>query len=69
MLLEAATFSQIRKGQFYPQDGNFDQAQFIKGIKKLTGFTPKVLQKNQNDRFLQFSIIKNEWIAAIKVKN
>ncbi len=56
----AATYSQIRKGQLYPQQGYFDQPHFIKGIKKITGFTPKTLLKNENDRFLQFSIIKNE---------
>ncbi len=56
----AATYSQIRKGQLYPQQGYFDQPHFIKGIKKITGFTPKALLKNENDRFLQFSIIKNE---------
>jgi len=56
----AATFSQIRKGQLFPEQGYFDQPHFIKEIKKITAFTPKVLQKNENDRFLQFSIIKKE---------
>ncbi len=56
----AATFSQIKKGQLYPEEGYFDQPHFIKGIKKITGFTPKALKKNENDRFLQFSIIKSE---------
>ena len=56
----AATYSQIKKGELYPQQGYFDQPHFIKGIKKITGFTPKTLLKNENDRFLQFSIIKNE---------
>ena len=55
----AATFSEIRKGQLYPEQGYFDQPHFIKEIKKITGFTPKILMKNENDRFLQFSIIKN----------
>ncbi|WP_400073483.1 DUF6597 domain-containing transcriptional factor [Zobellia russellii] len=56
----ASNFSQIKKGELYAQEGYFDQPHFIKGIKKITGFTPKVLLKNENDRFLQFSIIKNE---------
>lgn len=56
----AATFSQIRKGQLFPQQGYFDQPHFIKEVKKITEVTPKVLLKNENDRFLQFSIIKNE---------
>ncbi|MBO3696834.1 DUF6597 domain-containing transcriptional factor [Roseivirga sp. E12] len=56
----AATFSQISKGQLYPPQGYFDQPHYIKGIKKITGFTPKALSKNEDGRFLQFSIIKNE---------
>jgi len=56
----ATTFSQIKKGELFPLQGYFDQPHFIKGIKKITGFTPKALLKNKNDRFLQFSIIKNE---------
>lgn len=56
----AVTFSQIKKGQLYPKQGYFDQSHFIKGIKKITGYTPKTLLKNENGRFLQFSIIKNE---------
>ncbi len=56
----AAMFSQIRKGQLFPQQGYFDQSHFIKEIKKITGFTPKALLKNENDRFLQFSIIKRK---------
>lgn len=56
----AASYSQIKKGDLYPKEGYFDQAHFIKGMKKITGYTPKALLKNENDRFLQFSIIKNE---------
>ncbi len=56
----AATYSQIKKGELYPEQGYFDQPHFIKEIKKITGFTPKSLLKNENDRFLQFSIIKRK---------
>jgi len=56
----AATYSQIKKGQLYPLQGYFDQSHFIKEIKKIAGCTPKVLLKNENDRFLQFSIIKSK---------
>jgi len=56
----ASTYSQIKKGQLHPQQGYFDQPHFIKEVKKTTGFTPKALLKNENDRFLQFSIIKDE---------
>ncbi len=56
----AATYSQIKNGQLYPEQGYFDQSHFIKEIKKITAFTPKSLLKNENDRFLQFSIIKSK---------
>lgn len=56
----ASTYSQIKNGELYPLEGYFDQSHFIKGIKKITGFTPSTLLKNENDRFLQFSIIKNK---------
>jgi len=55
----ATNYSQIKRGQLYPQQGYFDQSHFIKEIKKITGFTPKALSRNENDRFLQFSIIKD----------
>lgn len=56
----ASNFSQIKNGKLFPQQGYFDQSHFIKDIKKITGFSPKVLLKNENDRFLQFSIIKSK---------
>ncbi|WP_271765265.1 helix-turn-helix domain-containing protein [Aquimarina algiphila] len=56
----ASTYSQIKNGQLYPLEGYFDQSHFIKEIKKITEYTPKVLLKNENDRFLQFSIIKSK---------
>ena len=56
----SSTFSQIRKGELFEEQSYFDQSHFIKEIKKITGFTPKILSKNENDRFLQFSIIKTE---------
>ena len=56
----SATFSQIKKGQLYPEEGYFDQPHFIKELKKISVFTPKVLLKNENDRFLQFSIINSK---------
>lgn len=40
-----------------PQSEYFDQAHFIKEIKKFTGTTPKELTKNKNDRFLQLSTL------------
>jgi AraC-like DNA-binding protein len=50
-----ATYNGIKKGDLYPLDNFTDQAHFITDIKKHTGVTPKVLAKNKNDRFIQFS--------------
>lgn len=51
-------FIQIREGEFYPNDDYFDQAHFIKEMKKHTGKTPKGLFQGINDRFLQLKNIK-----------
>ena len=51
----------ISKGLLYPQKDFFDQAHFIKEVKKYTGTTPKELYKNKNDRFLQLSRISSEY--------
>ena len=50
-----ATYQEISNGNLKPQNDFFDQAHFIKEIKKYTGATPKELHKNKNDRFLQLS--------------
>lgn len=60
ILKGASNYSQIKNKKLNPLQGYFDQSHFIKDIKKITGFTPKTLLKNENDRFLQFSIIKNK---------
>jgi AraC-like DNA-binding protein len=53
-----ASFQQIKEGRLFPE-GNFtDQAHFIKHVKKFSGVTPKELNKNTNDRFIQFSTLK-----------
>jgi len=41
----ASTFSQIKIGDLYAQEGYFDQPYFIKGIKKITEFTPSIIEK------------------------
>ena len=48
-----ASYSDISEGNLFPQEDYFDQAHFIKEIKKYTGTTPKELHKNENVRFLQ----------------
>jgi AraC-like DNA-binding protein len=50
-----ATYEEISKGNLNPNSDYFDQAHFIKEIRKYTGATPKVLNQNKNDRFLQLS--------------
>jgi AraC-like DNA-binding protein len=50
-----AAYKDISNGKLSPQTDYFDQAHFIKEVKKYTGATPKELHKNKNDRFLQLS--------------
>lgn len=53
----ASAYIDIREGDLSPTKDFYDQAHFIKEIKKHTGFKPKELHKNENDRFLQFSTL------------
>lgn len=53
-------YLQIRKGKLAPEKNFFDQAHFIREIKKHTGETPKSLFKHQNDRFIQLKNIQEE---------
>ncbi len=53
-----SSYEQLSKGILYPELAYFDQAHFIKEVKKYSGVTPKELYKNKNDRFLQLSTIK-----------
>ncbi|SUJ18078.1 Adenosine deaminase [Sphingobacterium spiritivorum] len=49
------TYQQLSNGNLTPTSDYFDQSHFIKQIRKYTGTTPKELNKNKNDRFLQLS--------------
>lgn len=53
-------YIQIREGRFFPEGDYFDQAHFVKEIKKHTGETPRELYKRQNDRFIQLKNIKEK---------
>ncbi len=53
-----SSYKHISQGLLYPENDYFDQAHFIKEVKKYAGVTPKELHKNKNDRFLQLSTIK-----------
>ncbi|MCP2027192.1 AraC-like DNA-binding protein [Flavobacterium sp. HSC-32F16] len=55
-----ASYEEISNGNLSPQSDFFDQAHFIKEIKKYTGVTPKELSKNKNDRFLQLSKLEEK---------
>jgi AraC-like DNA-binding protein len=49
------SYKYIAKNILIPQSEYFDQAHFIKEIRKHTGVSPKELSKNKNDRFIQLS--------------
>lgn len=55
-----SSYFHIRDGKFYPSNEYFDQAHFIREIKKHTGKTPKELFKNKNDRFIQLRFIQRK---------
>jgi len=52
-----ASFNQIKEGKLFPEKNFYDQPHFIREVKKFTGVNPKILNKNQNDRFIQFSTL------------
>lgn len=52
-----ASFEHIKEGKLYPDAHFTDQSHFIKAVKKLAGVSPKMLQQNKNDRFIQFSTL------------
>jgi AraC-like DNA-binding protein len=52
-----ASFQHLKNGNLFPEQAFSDQAHFIREVKKLTKVTPKVLAKNKNDRFVQFSTL------------
>lgn len=51
----SAAFKDIKKGDLL--SNYYDRSHFNKEIKKYTNYTPKQLLNNENDRFLQISII------------
>lgn len=53
-----SSFQAIKQGTLFPQQNFFDQAHFIKEVRKLAGVSPKQLALNQNDRFIQFSTLR-----------
>lgn len=53
-----ASFSTLKAGKLFPESDFADQSHFIKEIKKYSGHTPKQLYKNQDDRFIQLSLLR-----------
>ena len=56
----SASFKDIKKGNLLSNQNYYDRSHFNKEIKKHTSHTPKSLSNNENDRFLQISIIPNK---------
>ena len=54
------TFSSIRDGELWPDNGCYDQSHFIKEVRRFSGESPKSLYRNEAGRFLQFSVCKKE---------
>ena len=53
-----SSFESIKDGILYPELNYYDQSHYIKEMKKYTGKSPGKLLKNEDDRFLQFSVNK-----------
>lgn len=53
-----ASLQHIAHGQLFPELNFADQNHFIKEVKKFSGTIPKDLFKNQNDRFILLSAIR-----------
>ncbi len=52
-----ASFEHLHEGELFPQRYFADQSHFIKEVKKHAGVSPKELSRNDNDRFIQLSIL------------
>ncbi len=55
-----ASLPHIKAGKLFPEQNFADQSHFIKEVKKLSGVSLGELRKNQNDRFIQFSMLPPE---------
>ncbi|MDQ1162511.1 AraC-like DNA-binding protein [Chryseobacterium sp. SORGH_AS 447] len=57
MIRFSNSLKQLKKGDFYPELNYGDQSHFIREVKKFTGVRPTILNKNENDRFIQLSMM------------
>ncbi len=55
-----ASLAHIANGKLFPELNFSDQAHFIKEVKRLSGAVPKTLSKNENDRFVLLSVLKQQ---------
>jgi AraC-like DNA-binding protein len=55
-----ASYHHIAAGKLAPEKEYFDQAHFVKEIKKYTGVSPRILAQNKNDRFLQLATLSDK---------
>jgi AraC-like DNA-binding protein len=53
----SASFKDLKKCDLLSNQNYYDRSHFNKEIKKYTNHSPKNLADNENDRFLQISII------------
>jgi len=51
------SLKQLKNGDFYPELNYGDQSHFIREVKKFSGVKPTILNKNENYRFIQLSLI------------
>ena len=63
-----SSYKNIAEGDLFPNENYFDQAHFIKEIKKYTGTTPSELHKNKNVRFLQLATKPRKYLYIINSK-
>lgn len=54
------SLKQLKKGDLYPELNYGDQSHFIREVKKFSGVKPTILNKNENDRFIQFSLMSEK---------
>jgi AraC-like DNA-binding protein len=55
-----ASLEHIVRGKLFPELNFSDQTHFIKEIKRLSGVVPKELSKNENDRFVLLTVLKQQ---------
>lgn len=55
-----ASLEHIAHGKLSPELNFSDQTHFIKEIKRLSGAVPKTLSRNENDRFVLLSVLKQQ---------